>query len=119
MLEDPESIFLQSKLADLRDLQGRYEDVVKIYRAILARDDASEQRKAIAMNNLAFVLALADRPLGDPAEALKLTEKSLSILGPSGDLLDTRGMAHLGLGNIKQARSDIETAIADSAAATK
>ena len=119
LVDDPDSSNLQLQVADFRDLEGNYAEVIKLYRALLARNDVTEQRKAIVQNNLAFILATAEGPLRDPDDALKLVQNALRVLGPSGDLLDTRAMAYLAQGKSKEALADLLVAVADNPSPTK
>ncbi len=101
-------------LAELYDLQGRYDEVIKIYRELLDVEESSNVQKAVVKNNLAFVLAIT-KPKPDSAqEALKLTEEAIRILGPTSDLLDTRALAYLALGKAAQAVADLRVASQDA-----
>lgn len=100
-------------LAELYDLQGRYDEVVEIYRAILADPEAGLAQKAVAQNNLAFVLAAINPTPERASEALELINASIQILGPRADLLDTRAVAYLALGNTDKAAADVRIAAAD------
>ncbi len=107
--ENPDSKTLQLNLAALRDLQNRQADVLKVYRGFLARKDVSDRERAVVWNNLAFMLA-ADKKNGQ--EALKMINYSISILGPSPELLDTRALALLATGRSEAAIKDLRAAIA-------
>ena len=114
--ENPNHKGVQLQLAGLRDLQGKYEELVKTYRDFVNRDDVSDREKALVWNNLAFVLAAGG---GDGAEALELINNAIGILGPSPELLDTRGLAHLACGQTDAALSDLQQAITDNPSAVK
>jgi tetratricopeptide (TPR) repeat protein len=114
---DPQRIELL--LAELYDLQGRYDEVIKIYRGLLANPKAQASQKAVAQNNLAFVLVAVDPTPERAAEALKLIDESIQILGPTPELLDTRALAYLAQGNAKQAGADARLAAGDSPSITK
>jgi tetratricopeptide (TPR) repeat protein len=100
-------------LAELYDLQARYDEVVAIYRGILADPKAGLGHKAIAQNNLAFVLAAVNPTPERAAEALELIDASIRILGPRADLLDTRAVAYLAQGKVDKAADDARIAAAD------
>jgi tetratricopeptide (TPR) repeat protein len=100
-------------LGELYEIQGRYDDVVKIYRAILADPKAGLGAKAVAQNNLAFLLAAVDPTPEKASEALQLIDQSIRVLGPRPDLLDTRAMAYLAMGKVEQAATDVRIAAAD------
>ncbi len=89
--------------ADLLDLQGQYVEAISIYRQVLARDPGH----LVAMNNLAWLLALTQRS----AESLDWIQKALNITGPNPELLDTRGIVLLTLNRTKEALSDLEHAV--------
>lgn len=100
----PESIDVSISLADLRDAQGRYSEAKKMYQDVLRRDS----RSTVAMNNLAWLLALQE---SNREESLRLINQAISIAGPDGNLLDTRGVIHLTTGDTAQAISDLTSAI--------
>ncbi|MEX2318072.1 MAG: tetratricopeptide repeat protein [Pirellulales bacterium] len=114
---DPQRIELL--LAELCDLQGRYDDLIKFYRKILADPKAQASQRAVAQNNLAFILAAVDPTPERGAEALKLTEESIQILGPTSELLDTRALAYMAQGMDKQAAADMRVAAADTPSIAK
>jgi tetratricopeptide (TPR) repeat protein len=98
-------------LAEVYDLQGRYADVIKTYKEVLASKDINIYQRAQVQNNLAFILALTKE---NAAEALKMTNESIQVLGPISDLLDTRALAYLAAGKPKEAIADLQTALADA-----
>jgi len=115
--KDPNQLKLL--LAEMYDLQGRYDDVVKIYRELLANPEASTVQKAIVQNNLAFVLAAVNPTPARGAESLKLIEEAIQILGPTSDLLDTRALAYLAQGKVEQAAADLRSAVGDQPSTSK
>lgn len=98
-------------LAEIYDLQGRYADVIKTYKEVLANKDITLFQRAQVQNNLAFILALSKE---NAAESLKMTNEAIQVLGPISDLLDTRALAYLAVGKPKEAVADLQTAIADA-----
>src|SRR5207237_2619837 len=48
--DDPDSISLQIIWSDFLDSQGRYEEMEKVYRGILARKDISAKDRALVAN---------------------------------------------------------------------
>lgn len=110
----PDSLSLKATLADLRDFQGRYEEAVQIYQAILQKNP----NHLIALNNLAWLLAMR----GEQTElALPYLELAINyadkLVGPVPELLDTRAVIYLQLGRRRDAIRDLERAIAVSAEA--
>jgi tetratricopeptide (TPR) repeat protein len=103
---DPGSIMVELLEAELRDLEGRPAEADTIYRSLLDRADVSPLQKAIVANNLAFHLATPETA----AEADRLVASAIETLGPHPDLLDTRGMVRLALGQDREALADLEEA---------
>jgi tetratricopeptide (TPR) repeat protein len=101
----PDSLDIQVSLADFRDAQGRYEEAKQIYRSVLARNS----RHLMALNNLAWLLALQEKK-GD--EALRLINTAIETAGPGANLLDTRGVVRLTAGQATMAVEDLTEAVA-------
>ena len=83
--EKPNDVVLNTKLGDLRTLQGKYAEAEALYRRALG----ANQDNVEALNNLAWQLALRDE---DSAEALRLVDRALDIAGPNPALLGTRAV---------------------------
>jgi tetratricopeptide (TPR) repeat protein len=94
-------------------LQGRYDEVIKIYRELMESKNSTPMQTAIVKNNLAFVLAITRDPR-NAEEALKLTNDAIRVMGPVSDLLDTRALALMAQGKLQQAVADLRTASADT-----
>ncbi len=105
---NPGEFVLKLRQAELRDLQGQYDEVMKLYEELLNRSDIDDKRKAIVLNNLSFLLAVKT---GDGDRALKMVDDAIKTLGPTSDLLDTRAMAHLARGDSKNAIADLTLAL--------
>ncbi|MBI3837009.1 MAG: tetratricopeptide repeat protein [Planctomycetia bacterium] len=110
---------IQLLAAELYDLEGRYPEVVKIYRDLLNSPGANEHQKAIVKNNLAFVLAITSNAPQTAAESLKLINEAMRVLGPNSDLLDTRALGYLASGDVKKALADLRAAATDSPSSSK
>jgi tetratricopeptide (TPR) repeat protein len=67
-----------------------------------------------ALNNLAWLLVTKD---GRADEALRLIEQAIQLGGPVSNLLDTRGLIRLTLGQNEAALKDLEEAAAQSGSA--
>lgn len=104
--EDPGSAMLGLMLAELREIEGRPEEMEGIYREVLARKDVPAQLRAVVANNLAFHLASP----ATATEAQKLIDGAIEELGPQPDLLDTRGLVHLAAGDTARALEDLREA---------
>jgi tetratricopeptide (TPR) repeat protein len=103
---------LQTQLADLLDLRGRFADAEALYRKVLEKD----ARNVIGLNNLAWLLA--QKP-GKAAEALGLINRAIGFSGPRPELLDTRAVAYLALGQGKEALADLEEATREAPTPTR
>jgi tetratricopeptide (TPR) repeat protein len=86
----PQSLDLQISLAEFHDAEGRYDEAIERYRAILEKDPKSD----IALNNLAWLLAFQE---GKAAEALEIIERAIRTAGPQANLLDTKGVILISL----------------------
>jgi tetratricopeptide (TPR) repeat protein len=104
--EDPDSVVIALLQAELRELQGRSDEVESLYRDLLARKDLAPTQAAIVANNLAFHLARPETA----AEAITLIDSAIAELGPHPDLLDTRGVVRLAAGDARRAIADLEEA---------
>jgi tetratricopeptide (TPR) repeat protein len=116
--ENPDSINLLIIKSDVRDLQQRYDEAADIYRKLLTRDDLEGMRRAIVLNNLAFLASLQGSAASD-MDALKLVEEASQILGPSSDILDTRAVVYISRKQYKEAIRDLELAVTDNPTASK
>ncbi len=94
--------------ADLRDIQGRYDETEAIYRDVLKQSGLRDAETVTALNNLAYIVAMRDN---NGAEAIQLIEKAIDINGPMAELLDTRGMVQVSLNKPVEAIKDIEAAL--------
>jgi tetratricopeptide (TPR) repeat protein len=103
---------LRHGLARLYDLRGRYPESEAVYRAILQ----DQQTDVLALNNLSWLLA---QRIGDGKTALELIDKAITNMGRRADLLDTRGLAYLSLGETDKALADFKEAAADDRTPTR
>ncbi len=110
---------LKLLIAEMYDLQGRYDDVIKVYRKMLADPEISRIYKAYVQNNLAFILAAVNPTQQSGAEAEKLIEQAIAVLGPTSDLLDTRALSFLAQGKVDEAAADLRTAVDDRPTTSK
>jgi tetratricopeptide (TPR) repeat protein len=104
---DPQQASLQTALASLWVMRRRYAEAKDLYRQVLERN----QQDSLAMNNLAWLLALSD---GDHAEALRLVNRAIDLTGPLPTLLDTRAVVYTAAGKNTQAIRDLNRALANS-----
>jgi tetratricopeptide (TPR) repeat protein len=104
---DPGSLTIPMLEAELRNLEGEPAEAEQLYRELLGRADLSASQRAMIANNLAFQLATP----ATAAEAKKLIDMAVSTLGPHPDLLDTRALVHLALGEDAAAVADMRQAV--------
>ncbi len=109
LAEETNTVAVKLTLADLRDAQGRYDQAVRLYEEILAESAISDQARVTALNNLAFIYAVRD---GNGRKAQPLIDEAINIIGPISEVLDTRAMVLLAMGDNGQAISLLESAVA-------
>jgi tetratricopeptide (TPR) repeat protein len=106
--------------AEFREVQQKYDDAINTYRELLANPDVSGIRRAVVLNNLSYLLSLAD-PSGAAGgtDALKLVEEAAEILGPTADILDTRAMVLIGRKQFDKAINDLDLSVTDNPTPSK
>jgi tetratricopeptide (TPR) repeat protein len=117
--ENPDSISLLVVQADLYDLQKKYEDAANVYKKLLENKDLTGTRRAVVLNNLAFLIALAGKSAATDIDPLKLVQEAVQILGPNSDILDTRAVVFISRGEYKLAIQDLDLSVMDSPTAAK
>ena len=105
--QHPKSAVVLQRFAAIRNLQGRYGEVMDLYRRVLKLND----RDSVAMNNLAWFLAVYSRKT---TEAMELINRAIDLEGPLPALLETRAAVHLEAGQTDLAIRDLEEAAAES-----
>lgn len=109
--QKPDQSQVNNLLAELRVLQEKYSEAADLYRAsIELLANKSSVQVASLRNNLAYVLALTGDKTSYP-EALQAIEQAIRTLGPQSDLLDTRGLLLIQLGDFAKAERDLSDAI--------
>ncbi len=100
---------LYLSLGRLHHYWEQYKSAEQMYRKILSFDALVEDSvQAIAMNNLAWILA---NEFNNLMEALQLANKGLAIQPENADLLDTRGEIFYKMGEYEKAREDLEKSL--------
>ncbi|MCI0334322.1 MAG: tetratricopeptide repeat protein [Planctomycetes bacterium] len=117
--ENPDSINLLIDQADFYDIQKRYDDAANIYRDLLKRSDLTGLRRAIVLNNLSFLAALAGSSASADVDPLQLVNEAAEIMGPNSDILDTRAVVRTSRKEYQQAIEDLELAVTDTPTASK
>jgi tetratricopeptide (TPR) repeat protein len=90
--------------AMLCHLQGRFDEEVRLYRAVLA----NQPHDLVALNNLAWALS---EGLNQPSEGLEKIDELLAIVGRKAEQLDTRGVILTRLDRLEEAVNDLKEAI--------
>jgi tetratricopeptide (TPR) repeat protein len=111
--EDPNSAPLKLLLVDLKDIQGRYEDSMKLYRGLLAGSELNERQRAVVQNNLAYLLVTRGTKK-NVVEAQELIDAAVAHFGLISGVLDTRGLIRLAGGDAKSALDDFKVAVTQS-----
>ena len=101
------------------DLQKRYDDAATVYRKLLARKDLTGLRRAVVLNNLSFLVALAGSAAATDVDPLKLVQEAAKIMGPNSDILDTRAVVLIARKQYKQAIQDLELSVTDNPTPSK
>jgi tetratricopeptide (TPR) repeat protein len=117
--ENPDSIALLMDQADFYDMQKKYDEAAGLYSKLLDRKDLEGLRRAIVLNNLAFLVALAGEKASAVDDPMKLVEEAARIMGPNSDILDTRAVVHISKGNYQNAVHDLELSVTDGPTASK
>lgn len=117
--ENPDSIAMMIVQADLLDLQKKYDEAAKIYQKLLTNKDLSGIRRAVVLNNLAFIVALAGSSAASGGDPMPLVQEAVQIMGPNSEILDTRAVVLTAQGKFKEAVQDLELAVTDNPTASK
>ena len=107
-----ESLPMMIQQADWKQYREQYAEAIAIYRAILVR----EPKQVVALNNLAFLIAVKD---GQTEEAMRLIDAALAVTGPHAEFLDTRAIILTRANRAQEAIADLQRSIADAPSAVK
>ncbi len=100
----PGSSDLLAMKAVLHHLEQRYDEEVRLYRVILAR----QPKSPLILNNLAWTLS---EGLHQPSEAMTHIEQFVKLSGRVPEALDTRGRVLIRLGRLDDAIKDLEEVV--------
>jgi tetratricopeptide (TPR) repeat protein len=109
---DDANLMLRLQLADLFDLADHSDQSAAVFREVLNKD----AENLVALNNLAWMLAQQE---GMGEQALGLIQRAITRHGARPELLDTRAVVQLALGNAAAAVRDLEQAIRDAPTPTR
>ncbi len=107
----PKSVVLMLHLAELYDQRGRWDEAESMYRRVLQPEN--EPKNIVALNNLAWLLVQRSSDPQKHQEALVRIESAIAGIGRRADLLDTRGLVLMKLGQDGAALADFREAAAD------
>jgi tetratricopeptide (TPR) repeat protein len=119
LLENPDSIPMLMLQAEFDDVQKRYDDAAAVYSKLLTRRDVTGITRAVVLNNLAFLVAVAGNEAETGVDPLKLVQEAAQILGPTSDILDTRAVVFTTQGKYDAAIEDLNYAVTADPAASK
>ncbi|TWT85378.1 tetratricopeptide repeat protein [Posidoniimonas polymericola] len=117
--EDPESVRLLMQKAELLDIHRDYDGSSSVYLKLLAREDLKKFERAVVLNNLAYQLAMTTSDKNTMEEAMGYVAEAADILGPRSDILDTRAVVHMAMGQAEEAVADMDLAVTEGATASK
>ena len=107
LAKQPDNDMVLASFAQFREYQGRYDDAIQMYNKITGHPNAPPQALSMALNNLAWLLALR----GEQGQrAVELVTRAINRNGPNAELLDTRGVAFSAAGDSKSAVVDLDEA---------
>ncbi|NOY29615.1 MAG: tetratricopeptide repeat protein [Planctomycetes bacterium] len=109
--DDPDSTGRLMFRAEILEIEQKYNQSAEAYDNLLRRDDLPNRVRAVAMNNLAFLLAMLGERL---EEAEQLVDQSMETFGPIGDLLDTRALVRIASKKYDLAIEDLTLAVSVS-----
>ena len=107
------------QVAIFRGLEGQYDQERAMYQNLLFSDEIPLREKASMANNLAYRLASGEMSSEQWAEAATLVEQAMKMLGPTPEVLDTRGLVRLTDGKTETAIADFQQAITDRPSGVK
>lgn len=98
-----DNLNLLSSVANIRVIEGKLDEAVKLYERALELDPEN----LLILNNLATILGEQE---GRRDEALQHINKAIELSGPSPALLDSKGVVLFHIGRLEEARQCLEAA---------
>jgi tetratricopeptide (TPR) repeat protein len=119
LLENPDSIPMLMLQAEFNDVEKRYDDAAAVYLKLLKRNDVTGITRAVVLNNLAFLVAVAGNESETGVDPLKLVQEAEQVIGPTSDILDTRAVVFTTQGKYDAAIEDLNYAVTADPSASK
>lgn len=119
LVVNPDSLQLKMQKGEFLDIQQKYGQAAEAYRQVLKMPELTGLTRAIVLNNLAYMVALSSEDASDLSEAMRHVEESISISGPRSDILDTRAVVRMAMGDYRDAVRDLELAVTDAPSPSK
>jgi tetratricopeptide (TPR) repeat protein len=110
--KNPKDVSSRLHLADLMELQGKYNEVETLCRDVLKEQDTN----LVALNNLAWLLG---QKANQAAEALALVQRAIDSYGLRPELLGTRAIVLLNKGDYEPALRDLERLVNEAPTPTR
>lgn len=114
--EDPDDPIRAMMRGEGLETLERYDEAITAYEKALDNPDISNQQKAVACNNLSYLLAQTGTRLED---AERFIAEAIKILGPLADILDTRAVIRIARKEYGKAIEDMDLALAIDPTASK
>ncbi|MCA9263421.1 MAG: tetratricopeptide repeat protein [Planctomycetales bacterium] len=105
----PDDMSLVLQRFEFENLANDFAAMEKWLRVYLDSPEINPRQRAGVSNNLAYILALQ----GKADEALKMVNDAITVLGPTGDLMDTRALAYIAKGDATAAIAELQQAMQD------
>ena len=110
--ENPGNLEIEFRAASISERIGSPAEAEAIYRQLLASGKLDEEQMARVSANLAWLLTSDETA----QEAFELLDRAIRSLGPDPELLDTRSLVRLSLGQPIRALEDIREAVLEPTA---
>jgi tetratricopeptide (TPR) repeat protein len=117
--DNPDSISLQMLRADFYDVQKKFDEAVAVYNSLLTRNDLTGFARAVVLNNLSYLIALAGSAAKTDVDPLELVEEAEQILGPNADILDTKAVVLIERKQYQDAIDELKLSVTDNPTGAK
>ena len=100
-------------------MEKNYDEAAADLLQVARANDVTGITRAVVLNNLAFLVALAGNEAETGVDPLKLVQEAEQILGPTADILDTRAVVYIAQGKYDAAIDDLTYSVTDNPTASK